>query len=152
MIKIREDIYGILRSVVDFWSTDAGVSHALSDLFKRITCLPHDITLIPLPAGPLLELVCFAVQRHLTAAWLSLATILISQLNPPPVFSSTPKISPPPEAHAVVVAALPILLEFNRGQWWAVRTRFPRRMILAAKVTSHRIQTLCKSSFHAWTE
>ncbi|KAM6493497.1 Armadillo-type fold [Amanita muscaria] len=111
MIKIREDIYGILRSVVDFWSTDAGVSHALSDLFKSITCLPHDITLISLPAGPLLELVCFAVQRHLTAAWLSLATILISQLNPPPVFSSTPKISPPPEAHAVVVAALPILLE-----------------------------------------
>ncbi|KAM6488786.1 hypothetical protein JOM56_000328, partial [Amanita muscaria] len=51
MIKIREDIYGILRSVVDFWSTDAGISH---DLFKSITCLPHDITLISLPAGPLL--------------------------------------------------------------------------------------------------
>ncbi|KAM6493512.1 hypothetical protein JOM56_011646 [Amanita muscaria] len=36
---------------------------ALSDLFKSITCLPHDITLISLPAGPLLELVCFAVQK-----------------------------------------------------------------------------------------
>lgn len=27
MIKIREDIYAILRNVVDFWSTDAGISH-----------------------------------------------------------------------------------------------------------------------------
>ena len=31
MIKVREDIYGILRTVVDFWSTDAGVSHVSPD-------------------------------------------------------------------------------------------------------------------------
>ncbi|KAF8632069.1 hypothetical protein AX15_002067 [Amanita polypyramis BW_CC] len=111
MIKVRENVYGILRNVVDIWSTDAGISHALSDLFKSITCLPHDITLISLPAGPLLELVCFASQRHLTAAWLSLATILISQLNPPPLVVSAPKAMPPPEVHAVVTAALPVLLQ-----------------------------------------
>ncbi|KAF8694667.1 hypothetical protein AX14_001961 [Amanita brunnescens Koide BX004] len=114
MIKIREDIYGILRSVVDFWSTDAGISHALSDLFKSITCLPHDTTLISLPAGPLLELVCFAAQRHLTAVWLSLATILISQLNPPSMVTSTPR-GVPPEVHAVVTAALPVLLQCSLG-------------------------------------
>ena len=32
MIKIREEIYGILRNVVDFWSTDAGISHVRSGL------------------------------------------------------------------------------------------------------------------------
>ncbi|KAF8637543.1 hypothetical protein AX17_002750 [Amanita inopinata Kibby_2008] len=111
MIKLRDDIYGTLRSVVDIWSTDASINHALGDLFKSITCLPHDITLISLPAGPLLEFVCFAAQRHLTAAWLSLAAILISQLNPPPMAIRATRNEPSPEAHAVVAAALPVLLQ-----------------------------------------
>ncbi|KAK2462484.1 hypothetical protein APHAL10511_005454 [Amanita phalloides] len=115
MIKVRDDIYGVLRNIVDVWSTDAGISHALSDFFKSITCLPHDITLISLPAGPLLELICFALQRRLTAAWLSLATILISQLNPPPMVMSAPKSQPPPEVHAIVSAALPVLLQCSLG-------------------------------------
>jgi hypothetical protein len=91
------------------------IVQALSDLFKSITCLPHDTTLISLPAGPLLELVCFAAQRHLTAVWLSLATILISQLNPPSMVTNAPKSAPPPEVHAVVTAALPVLLQCSLG-------------------------------------
>ncbi|PFH48182.1 hypothetical protein AMATHDRAFT_66058 [Amanita thiersii Skay4041] len=111
MITLREEIYGTLRNIVDLWSTDAGISHALSDLFKSITCLPTDVTLISLPAGPLLELVCFAAQRHLTAAWLTLAAILISQLNPPSLLLNVPRRRPSPEAHGVVMAALPVLLQ-----------------------------------------
>lgn len=26
-IKVRENVYGVLRNVVDIWSTDAGISH-----------------------------------------------------------------------------------------------------------------------------
>ncbi|KAF8064415.1 armadillo-type protein [Lyophyllum atratum] len=113
-VKLRESISAALRGVVDLWSTDAGISNALSDLFKSITCLPSDTTLITLPAGPLLELVCLATRRQLTAAWLSLAAILIAQLNPPPpVLLSGPniKLGPTPEAESLVSSALPILLE-----------------------------------------
>ncbi|TFK33337.1 armadillo-type protein [Crucibulum laeve] len=114
MIKLRESIFAGIRSVVDLWSSDAGINHALSDLFKSITSLPVDTTLISLPAGPLLELVCLAMQRSLTAAWLSLATIMIAQLNPP-VFSLTLKSGPTPEAEAVVTNALPIILHSGLG-------------------------------------
>jgi hypothetical protein len=88
-------------------------SQALSDLFKSITCLPNDMTLISLPAGPLLELVCLASQRQLTAVWLSLAAILIAQLNPPPPIleSNQHKTGPSREAHAIVSSVLPVLLE-----------------------------------------
>jgi len=88
---------------------------ALSDLFKSITCLPYDTTLISLPAGPLLELVCLASQRQLTAVWLSLAAILIAQLNPPPPIldSRTDRAGPTREAQAIVGSALPILLEYS---------------------------------------
>lgn len=34
----------------------------------------------------MIELVCFAVQRQVTATWLSLFAILTAQLNPPPAF------------------------------------------------------------------
>src|SRR5882762_1559688 len=44
---------------------------AMSDLVKSITALPLDITLITLPAGPLLEQICIASQRQLTAVWLT---------------------------------------------------------------------------------
>jgi len=73
------------------------IEKALSDLFKCITSLPTDITLISLPAGPLLEIVCFAAQHQLTAVWLSLASILITQLNPL-VFFLNMKSGPTPEA------------------------------------------------------
>ncbi|KAG5635745.1 hypothetical protein H0H81_010228 [Sphagnurus paluster] len=117
-VKLRESISAALRGVVELWSTDAGISHALSDLFKSITCLPSDTTLISLQAGPLLELVCIASRRQLTAAWLSLAAILIAQLNPPPPIllnGSASKTGPTPEAVALVASALPILLECALG-------------------------------------
>lgn len=69
-----------------------------------------DTTLISLPAGPLLELVCIASQRQLTAAWLSLAHILIAQLNPPPLTLDA-KSGPPPEAELIVRNLLPVLME-----------------------------------------
>lgn len=55
-----------------------------------------------------------AIQRQVTAAWISLATILIAQLNPP-VFSLTLKQGPKPEAEAVVREALPVLLRAGLG-------------------------------------
>ncbi|KDR78193.1 hypothetical protein GALMADRAFT_65460 [Galerina marginata CBS 339.88] len=108
--KLRDTIFTAIRGVVDLWSSDAAVGHALSDLFKSITSLPADITLISLPAGPLLELVCLAAQRQLTAAWLSLAHILIAQLNPP-VFSLVIKSGPTPEAETIVRNLLPVLVQ-----------------------------------------
>ncbi|RDB17659.1 Importin-13 [Hypsizygus marmoreus] len=113
-LKLRDSISAALRSVVDLWSTDTEVANALSDLFRSITSLPNDTTLITLPAGPLLELVCLASQRQLTAIWLSLAAILISQLNPPPpisISSVSVKVGPTPEAEAIVGSALPVLLQ-----------------------------------------
>jgi hypothetical protein len=35
MIKIRDDIYGILRSIVDFWSTDASISHVRASRHRK---------------------------------------------------------------------------------------------------------------------
>lgn len=87
----------------------------MSDLFKSITCLPGDTTLISLAPGPLLGLVCHAARRQLTASWLSLSVSLISQLNPPPSLvlgeGLKVKTGPTPEAVVIVGAALPILLE-----------------------------------------
>ncbi|KAJ3573233.1 hypothetical protein NP233_g2568 [Leucocoprinus birnbaumii] len=114
MVKLRESVFGVVRSVVEIWSADVGIGHALSDLFKSITSLPNDATLISLPAGPLLELVCMAIQRQVTAAWISLATILIAQLNPP-VFALSLKPGPKPEAEAVVHDVLPVLLRAGLG-------------------------------------
>jgi hypothetical protein len=69
------------------------------------------MTLISLPPGPLLELVCLAAQRHLTAVWLSLASMLIIQLNPPSPFPSTLNSGPNPEAQTIFSQVFPILLE-----------------------------------------
>lgn len=76
--------------------------------------------MITLPAGPLLELVCLASRRQLTAMWLSLATILIGQLNPPPsIFlptnNSSVKGEPTVEAQTIVGSALPVLMECSLG-------------------------------------
>ncbi|KAG6853078.1 hypothetical protein C0991_007008 [Blastosporella zonata] len=116
-VNLRRYISETLDGVVRLWSTDAGISTALSELFKSITCLPGDTTLISLSAGPLLGLVCLASQRQLTAAWLSLAAILIAQLNPPPSLllssGASAKIGPTPEAVTIVGTALPMLLEYS---------------------------------------
>ncbi|KAG6828197.1 hypothetical protein H0H92_008816 [Tricholoma furcatifolium] len=131
-VNLRKYISNTLEGVLSVWCTDAGISavcsfsclvivdlmhlfcQSLSDLFKSITCLPGDMTLISLPAGPLLALVCHAAQQQLTAAWLSLCVTLIAQLNPPPSLISGEiplKTGPTPEAVAIVGTALPILLE-----------------------------------------
>lgn len=132
-IKIRESIFAAIRAVVELWSAHSDISHVrprllfyirnaeqnmlkttftkgLSELCKSITSLPVDATVISLPAGPLLELVCLAAQRQLTAAWLSLAHILIAQLNPP-IYSLNLKNGPSTEAEMVIQRLLPILLE-----------------------------------------
>lgn len=104
MVDLRQNMLEAIRATVDLWSTDAamsdvcllarsrslnptdrltGLSQAISELFKSITALPSDATLISLPPAPLLELVCRAAQRHLTAVWLSLANMLVVQLDPP---------------------------------------------------------------------
>lgn len=104
MVQLREQMLEAVRSTINVWSTDAGISdvrhttaahtkcnhhaQAVSDLFKSITALPSDNTLISLPAVPLLELVCQAAQRGLTAIWLSLANVLVIQLNPTSPFKT----------------------------------------------------------------
>ena len=82
---------------------------AISDLFKAITCLPVDATLISLPPGPLLELVVAAARNQLQSVWLSLAGMLIGQLDPPSF--TTLSMGPTPEAENLVLNGLPPLLE-----------------------------------------
>ncbi|KAH7882096.1 armadillo-type protein, partial [Phlebopus sp. FC_14] len=113
MVKLREDLFAAVRSTVELWSTDASISDALSDFFRSITSLPSDITLLSLPAGPLLELICVACQRQLTAVWLSLANMLVIQLDPPTFTPSTLKSPPNMEAVAVLSNALPLLLQMS---------------------------------------
>ncbi|KAG2354786.1 ARM repeat-containing protein [Suillus spraguei] len=116
MVKVREDLFNTIRNVTTCWSTDAGVSDALSDFFRSITSLPSDITLLSLPAAPIFEIICLACQRQLTAVWLSLATMLVIQLDPPILFStSTLKSTPSPEALGVISTLLPVLLEASLG-------------------------------------
>ncbi|TFK19652.1 ARM repeat-containing protein [Coprinopsis marcescibilis] len=110
IVKLREDIFVSIRNVVEIWSVDAEISHALSDLFKSITCLPSDTTLLSLDAGPLLETICVAAQRQLTATWLSLAAILIAQLNPPSQSLLTKSV-PAKEAQVIVANVLPVLVQ-----------------------------------------
>ena len=80
-------------------------------MFKAITALPSDVSVISLPAGPLLEFVCMAAQRQLTAVWLSLAAMLVIQLNPPSLVPKTFKSEPSPEASAIALNVLQVLLQ-----------------------------------------
>ena len=82
---------------------------ALSDLLKSITALPVDMTLLSLPPAPLLTLVCNTIQRHPNAVWLSLAGMLINQLNPPALLNMKPASSV--EVDAVLLNTLPMLLD-----------------------------------------
>lgn len=52
-----------------------------------------------------------AVQRQLTAVWLSLATMLIIQLDPPTLVPTTFRSIPSEEARGIVVNVLGVLLQ-----------------------------------------
>lgn len=68
------------------------------------------MTLISLPSGPLLKIVCLAARKQLTGAWLSLVSMLVIQLDPPsllpPRFKTTNE-----EAQMVISYILPGLLQ-----------------------------------------
>ncbi|KAG8848646.1 hypothetical protein FRB96_001053 [Tulasnella sp. 330] len=83
MVELRIRITGVLGVATNIWSADAEVGEALSELIKSMTSLPGENTLLSLPPGPVLELICVAAQRQVTAVWLSLAQMLTQQLNPP---------------------------------------------------------------------
>ncbi|PCH43249.1 ARM repeat-containing protein [Wolfiporia cocos MD-104 SS10] len=111
MASLRERLLAAIKGAVERWCTDAMVSDALSDLIKAITSLPSDITLLSLPPVPLLELICLAAQRQLTAVWLSLATMLAIQLDPPSLIPTIFKAIPSDETRAVVLNVLLILVQ-----------------------------------------
>lgn len=93
--------------------TDPSVLQALSEVIKSITALPADQTLVTLAPTPLLQLVTVAARRQLTAVWLTLATMLVGQMNPPAL--GTLKTVPTPDAKAFVSGLLPALLEPTLG-------------------------------------
>ncbi|KAG8982393.1 hypothetical protein FRB93_008149 [Tulasnella sp. JGI-2019a] len=82
MLELRTRITGVLGIAINIWAADAEVCEALSELIKSMTSLPGENTLLSLPPGPVLELICVAAQRQVTAVWLSLAQMLTQQLNP----------------------------------------------------------------------
>ncbi|KAJ7758775.1 hypothetical protein B0H14DRAFT_3896007 [Mycena olivaceomarginata] len=59
----RDALFNAVAQVAELWSGDAEVGQALSELFKVITALPADLTLLSLPAGPLLGVLCRAAGR-----------------------------------------------------------------------------------------
>lgn len=65
--------------------------------------------MISLPAAQLLELTCSAAERRLTGVWLSLASMLMGQLNAPSL--NTLSLGPPPEAETYALSALPRILD-----------------------------------------
>jgi hypothetical protein len=77
--------------VMPFLAYRCRLNQVLSDLIKFITALPIEATLISLPPGPLLELICMAADRQLTAVWLNLASRLVVQLDPPSFISLKPE-------------------------------------------------------------
>jgi len=125
MAELRNLLMQAITSTIELWSTDASVgdvgvpyltrlfshlSQTLSEFIKAMTSLPSDMTLISLPSGPLLKIVCLAAQKHLTGAWLSLISMLVIQLDPPsllpPRFKTTNE-----EAEMVISQILPGLLQ-----------------------------------------
>ena len=75
-----------------------------------MTSLPSDTTLISLPSGPLLKIVCMAARKQLTGAWLSLVSMLVIQLDPPSLLPSRFKTTNE-EARMVISQILPDLLQ-----------------------------------------
>ncbi|KAF8331847.1 armadillo-type protein, partial [Cantharellus anzutake] len=78
----RDIILRLLAQIMDLWSSDSEVADTISELFKYMTALPEEATLISLPPAPLLELICVAANRQLTAVWLGIAAKLVLQLQP----------------------------------------------------------------------
>ncbi|KIP05962.1 hypothetical protein PHLGIDRAFT_36173 [Phlebiopsis gigantea 11061_1 CR5-6] len=115
VVRLRDTILDGIRRSIDLWSTDASIGNALSELYKAITALPSDVTLLSLNPGPLLELLCIAAQKQLTAVWLSLAQMLIIQLDPPSLIPSVLKSYPGPEARQTVFNVLSSLLPICLG-------------------------------------
>ena len=88
----------------------------MSDFLRSITSLPSDTTLLSLPAAPIFETIYIVCRRQLTAVWLSLASMLVIQLDPPTLCSaSTLKCGPSFEALGVLSTLLLILLEVSLG-------------------------------------
>ncbi|KAG8710072.1 hypothetical protein FRC11_004913, partial [Ceratobasidium sp. 423] len=83
MTMLRDEIVRLIGAIMARWCVDAEVSTAVSELIKSITALPSDATLLSLSPEPLLDLVCTAARVQLTAVWLSLAALLVVQLDPP---------------------------------------------------------------------
>ncbi|KAF8498083.1 ARM repeat-containing protein [Russula emetica] len=110
MVQLRDHILHAIQGAVELWSADAGISEALSDLFKSITALSADATLLSLPPAPLLELVCGAAQRQLTAVWIALANMLIIQLNPTSLTAPLRAV-PSQEVLAIVREVVSVLLQ-----------------------------------------
>jgi len=75
-----------------------------------MTSLPSDMTLISLPSGPLLKIICLAAQKQLTGAWFSLISMLVIQLDPPSLLSPRFKTTSE-EAQMVIAQILPGLLQ-----------------------------------------
>jgi hypothetical protein len=67
------------------------------------------MTLLSLPSGPILEIVCRATQIQLTAIWLSLAQMLVRQLDPPTILPV--KTGPDTEARNTISRIVPLLLQ-----------------------------------------
>ena len=129
---------------------------ALSEFLRSITSLPSDITLLSLLPGPLLGLICAAAQRQLTAVWLTLANMLIIQMDPPIMFlNSTLKTPPNVEGMSVVSNALPVLLQTSLsmlGQPGAMES--VRASMYISKIGTDaifRTLTLYKYSLVVWT-
>ncbi|KAJ7339851.1 hypothetical protein DFH08DRAFT_1013365 [Mycena albidolilacea] len=72
----RDALFNAVAQVAESWSADAEVGQALSELFKAITALSADLTLLSLPAGPLLGVLCRTAGRRVNGVWLALAAIL----------------------------------------------------------------------------
>ncbi|KAF9269125.1 ARM repeat-containing protein [Marasmius fiardii PR-910] len=119
-VRLRQNILDAIRACVEIFGHDAGIAQVVNELVKSITSLPADMTLISLPASPLLEIVCFALQRQVTASWLSVAGILITQLSPPPPMPLSDKkkeemrakerAAQEEQTKAVVAGVLPVIL------------------------------------------
>ena len=58
----------------------------------------------------MLEQLCIAARKQLTGVWLSLANMLLVQLNPPSLIPSTFKSYPNADAQQVVLTVLSSLL------------------------------------------
>jgi len=135
-----------------------GLVQALSDLFKSVTAFPIDESLISLATAPLLEIVCRAVQRQLTAVWLSLANMLIVQLDPPSLRPSALRAVPSTEARRLVLNVVSVMLETALtflaipGAMEAVCDSVIQCPSKSLKErTLYRIRISCKGSSTSWT-